>query len=93
MREKIAEFFGKIKGLYTNEETKKKAFALEETAINTLNSANEDMKKAAKEDQEVQRAEKAAEKKDNNSADSADSEKNGFEKSGDSENKKEEKDK
>lgn len=45
------------------EETKKKASALEETAINTLNVANEDMKKAAKEDQEVQRAEKAAEKK------------------------------
>ena len=28
MREKIAEFFGKIKGLYTNEETKKKALII-----------------------------------------------------------------
>ena len=45
------------------EETKKKASALEETTVNTLNAANEDLKKAAKEDQEVQRAEKAAEKK------------------------------
>ena len=45
------------------EETKKKASALEETTINTLTAANEDLKKAAKEDQEAQRAEKAAEKK------------------------------
>lgn len=45
------------------EETKKKASALEETTINTLTTANDDLKKAAKEDQEAQRAEKAAEKK------------------------------
>ena len=45
------------------DETKKKASALEETTINTLTTANEDLQKAAKEDQEVQRAEKAAEKK------------------------------
>ncbi len=45
------------------EETKKKASALEETTINTLTAANEDLKKAAKEDQDAQRAEKAAEKK------------------------------
>ena len=42
---------------------KKKASALEETTTNTLTTANEDLKKAVKEDQEVQRAEKAAEKK------------------------------
>lgn len=45
------------------EETKKKASALEETTINTLTTANEDLKKATKEDQEAQKAEKAAEKK------------------------------
>ena len=45
------------------DETKKKASALEETTISTLTTANEDLKKAAKEDQEAQRAEKAAEKK------------------------------
>ena len=45
------------------DETKKKASALEETTINTLTTANEDLQKAAKEDQEAQRAEKAAEKK------------------------------
>ncbi len=45
------------------EETQKKAAELAETTINTLTTANEDLKKAAKEDQEVQKAEKAAEKK------------------------------
>ena len=45
------------------DETRKKASALEETTINTLTTANEDLQKAAKEDQEAQRAEKAAEKK------------------------------
>ena len=45
------------------DELQKKASELAETTINTLTTANEDLKKAAKEDQEVQRAEKAAEKK------------------------------
>ncbi len=45
------------------EETQKKAEKLSEATINTLTSANEDLKKATKEDQEAQRAEKAAEKK------------------------------
>lgn len=45
------------------EETQKKAAELAETTINTLTTANEDLKKAAKEDQEVQRAERTAEKK------------------------------
>ncbi len=45
------------------DEMKKKTSALEETTINTLTTANEDLKKAAKEDMEAQRAEKAAEKK------------------------------
>ena len=42
------------------DELQKKASELAETTINTLTTANEDLKKAAKEDQEVQRAEKAA---------------------------------
>ncbi len=45
------------------DELQKKASELAETTINTLTTANEDLKKAAKEDQEVQRSEKAAEKK------------------------------
>ena len=45
------------------EETQKKAAELAETTINTLTTANEDLKKASKEDLEAQRAEKAAEKK------------------------------
>ena len=45
------------------EETQKKAAELTEATVNTLSTANEDLKKAAKEDQEAQRAEKAAEKK------------------------------
>ena len=45
------------------EETQKKAAELAETTINTLTTANEDLKKATKEDLEAQRAEKAAEKK------------------------------
>ena len=45
------------------EETQKKASELTEATVNTLSTANEDLKKAAKEDQEAQRAEKAAEKK------------------------------
>ena len=45
------------------EETQKKAAELAETTINTLTTANEDLKKASKEDMEAQRAEKAAEKK------------------------------
>jgi FKBP-type peptidyl-prolyl cis-trans isomerase len=45
------------------DELQKKASELAETTINTLTTANEDLKKAAKEDKEVQRAEKAAEKK------------------------------
>ena len=45
------------------EETKKKAAGLAETTINTLTTANEDLKKAFREDLEAQRAEKAAEKK------------------------------
>ena len=45
------------------EETEKKAAELAETTINTLTTANEDLKKASKEDLEAQRAEKAAEKK------------------------------
>ena len=45
------------------DELQKKASELAETTINTLTTANEDLKKAAKEDQEVQRAEKSAEKK------------------------------
>jgi membrane protein involved in colicin uptake len=45
------------------DELQKKASELAETTINTLTTASEDLKKAAKEDQEVQRAEKAAEKK------------------------------
>ena len=45
------------------EETQKKAAELDETTINTLTTANEDLKKASKEDLEAQRAEKAAEKK------------------------------
>ena len=44
------------------EETQKKAAELAETTINTLTTANEDLKKATKEDLEAQRAEKAAEK-------------------------------
>ena len=45
------------------EELQKKASDLGEATVNTLSAANEDLKKAAKEDQEAQRAEKAAEKK------------------------------
>ena len=45
------------------EETQKKAAELSEATINTLTTANEDLKKASKEDLEAQRAEKAAEKK------------------------------
>ncbi|MCR5526282.1 MAG: hypothetical protein K6F39_02720 [Lachnospiraceae bacterium] len=45
------------------EETQKKSAELAETTINTLTTANEDLKKASKEDLEAQRAEKAAEKK------------------------------
>lgn len=45
------------------EETQKKSAELAETTINTLTTANEDLKKATKEDLEAQRAEKAAEKK------------------------------
>ena len=50
------------------EKTKKKASELEESTINTLTMANEDLKKASEEDLEAQRAEKkkaekAAEKK------------------------------
>lgn len=45
------------------EETQKKAAELTATTVNTLATANEDLRQAAKEDQEVQRAEKAAEKK------------------------------
>ena len=45
------------------EETKKKASELEASTVNTLSAANDDLKKAAKEDQEAKRAEKAAEKK------------------------------
>ena len=45
------------------EETQKKAAELAEATVNTLSTANEDLKKAAKEDQEAQRAEKATEKK------------------------------
>ena len=45
------------------EETKKKASELEASTVNTLSTANDDLKKAAKEDQEAKRAEKAAEKK------------------------------
>ena len=45
------------------EETKKKASELEASTVNTLSTANDDLKKAAKEDQEVKRAEKAEEKK------------------------------
>lgn len=45
------------------EETQKKAAELAETTINTLTTANEDLKKASKEDLEAQRAEKATEKK------------------------------
>ena len=45
------------------EETKKKASELEASTVNTLSTANEDLKKAAKEDQEAKRAEKAEEKK------------------------------
>ena len=44
------------------EETQKKAAELSEATINTLTTANEDLKKASKEDLEAQRAEKAAEK-------------------------------
>ena len=45
------------------EETQKKSAELAETTINMLTTANEDLKKATKEDLEAQRAEKAAEKK------------------------------
>ena len=45
------------------EETQKKAAELTATTVNTLATANEDLKKASKEDLEAQRAEKAAEKK------------------------------
>ena len=45
------------------EETQKKAAELAETTTNTLATANEDLKKASKEDLEAQKAEKAAEKK------------------------------
>ena len=45
------------------EETQKKAAELTEATVNTLSTANEDLKKATKEDLEAQRAEKAAEKK------------------------------
>ena len=45
------------------EETKKKASELEASTVNTLSTANEDLKKAATEDQEAKRAEKAEEKK------------------------------
>ncbi len=45
------------------EETQKKAAELSEATINTLTTANEDLKKASKEDLEAQRAEKTAEKK------------------------------
>ena len=40
------------------EETQKKSAELAETTINTLTTANEDLKKASKEDLEAQRAEK-----------------------------------
>ena len=46
-----------------NKETKKKASELETSTVNTLSTANENLKKAAKEDQEARRAEKAEEKK------------------------------
>ena len=39
------------------------AAELSEATINTLSAANEDLKKASREDLEAQRAEKAAEKK------------------------------
>ena len=45
------------------EETKKKASELEASTVNTLSTANDDLKKAAKEDQEAKRAEEAEEKK------------------------------
>ena len=45
------------------EETKKKASEQETSTVNTLSTANENLKKAAKEDQEARRAEKAEEKK------------------------------
>lgn len=45
------------------EEIKKKASELEASTVNTLSTANDDLKKAAKEDQEARRVEKAEEKK------------------------------
>ena len=45
------------------EETKKKASELEESTMNTLSSATDDLKKAAKDDLETRRAENAEEKK------------------------------